>query len=184
MCVPVIQDVDIPFASIYVVYNSSSSVYVTVSCFDPNGVSGTIEIMDPDLNPVGSISVSLGQGESQTYTVPLPQGYQEDYVVVTGTLNSYDIGTYAVHRQAEEILSPSSIPDARVAFLVELAVVAPLLGVALRGKPKEAGLGMFGLGVLYIPVMHAMGLQSPIPEFLGAFAALLGLIMVALNPSG
>ena len=184
ICVPSVNKVKIPFMGVYVIFNGSG-IYVNVTSFDKGGITGAIDVRDPDFNIIKSLSIDIPSVGTQEYVITLPSGTSYDFVVVNGTVNGYDLGTFAVSKEVAPVINLAQIKSIKngviVATILVLATLAPFLGVALRGSPKYSGAGLLGLGVLYIPILHALGLTAPLPEFVGTVSAVTGLLFIAVN---
>ena len=181
--IPVLPKLDVSWADIMIFYNDTG-VYVTVIAYDPNGVIGTIDVEDPNLIKITTISVDVPGKASKKWFIQLPSGSSYPFIVIHAILNNHDFGLYAVRKEASPVVDINRISgvDERLGVLFGLVAIAPIAGVALRGRPKEAGVALVAFSFFYTPVMHYMGLHFPLPEFVGAFSGILGLLLALIEP--
>lgn len=183
ICLPERFNVTTPFVTTFIVYNSSGVHIYVASFIDVR--SCKIDLWSPNMTHIKRIDVGdLPGGSFRVYSISVPAEYK--YIVYNISVNNYTTGFYVVSRKEKSLLDIQSIASARpeLGVILSLAVVAPLLGIALRGKPREAGLGLMGFSILYMPLMSAFGLPSPLPEFITTITFFTGLLLVVFNIRG
>ena len=93
-------------------------------------------------------------------------------------------GPYAVSAPEYSPIIDYASLDPRVAVVVLLGAVAPVLGVALRHNPKEAGAALIGMSFVYAPIMMVFNIPFPVPQLIVSVIFVAGVALIATSMRG
>ncbi len=176
VCLPAVNASDLPFFSFNANLNGST-LYLYVSCSDPRGCDVLTNVMDGNGSLLFNGSVKLKVGNYYSWDIALGKTY--DYVILNFTVNNYQFGPYAVAAPSVKPVINYSSLDPRVATLILIGAVAPLIAVTLRHNPREAGIALVGLSFVYMPIMYAFNIPYPIPPIIISLTFITGVALIA-----
>lgn len=180
VCLPAVNASSLPFFSFNANLNGSR-LYLYVACSDPRGCDILATVSDGNGTRLFNGTASLKAGNYYSWDIALGSNYE--YVVINFTVNGYQLGPFAVVAPTvTPVISYSSL-DGRVATLILIGAVAPLIAVTLRHNPKEAGIALIGLSFVYLPIMQAFNIPFPIPEVVVSMAFITGVALIATTKS-
>ena len=181
ICVPPLQQVNTSLTDIIIIYNDTGA-YIHASTLDPRGANITMTLNHPNGTTITTLGITLQEDNTTWKTVPFQSN--DTYIVVNITINGYNIGIYAVKKQAEPIANISSLDSISplIPILFTVAVFAPIIGIILRGDLKTGSIGMMAIAIIYTPIMTALGINILAAGFISALIVVLALIILALNP--
>ena len=180
VCLPAVNASDLPFFGFNANLNGSR-LYLFVSCSDPRGCDITAFVNDANGTQLFNGTTELKAGAHYSWDIALGTSYE--YVIVNFTVNGYQFGPFAVAAPTVTPVITYSSLDGRVAALILLGAVAPLIAVVMRHNPREAGIALIGLSLVYLPIMQAFDIPFPIPEVVVSLAFITGVALIATTKS-
>lgn len=177
-CIPAIHNTSLPWASVSAYYVNTTTVNITVVCAESTGCSVELALFNATGgNMIGNWSLTMDGGETRTIQVNVGANIP---LVLHVNVNGYDAPVSAIppYMEAADVTSLTS--DPRLGILYTVFLLAPPLGLLMRGSGREAGIALIATSTFYPIVLTALGMPQVYSMMFAGLVFVAGLLLAAV----